>query len=123
LAIFENEDFAWGFGVPAMANFWNFVIFKEGLSSNECPSTLFLHFFDYIIVPVFSHHGITSGEDNVSTFFARQKHFFEDQIILVVVVDEAGTCDKVVSVFEFLRQVIRVLTKRVLCKVPIDAFL
>jgi len=106
-----------------MANFWNFVIFKEGLSSNECPSTLFLHFFDYIIVPVFSHHGITSGEDNVSTFFARQKHFFKDQIILMVVVDETGTCDKVVSVFEFLRQVIRVLTKRVLCKVPIDAFL
>ena len=110
LQFLENEDFAWGFGEPTDADFLQLIIFEECFGSNELPPLLFLHFFNYLIVPVVSHIGVPGSEDNVSTLLTRKQHLFKDQVVHEIVVDQSGTCYKVMLIFEFLREEVRVLT-------------
>ena len=105
LQFLEHENFAWGFGEPANAYLFKFVVFEESLGSKQLPSHVAVHILDDIVVPVLAHVGEASGEDNEATLFYREHHFFEYKVVHVIIVNEACACDKVMLVFEFFREI------------------
>jgi hypothetical protein len=67
-----------------------------------------MHFLDDIVVPVLAHVRKACCEDNIASLLTGQKHFLEEQIIHMIIVDETCASDEVKVVFVFLWAILRV---------------
>jgi len=77
LSLLEDEDLGWRLGESANADATELVILEEGVGGHELPSAVFMHLLDDLVVPVVTHEGVASGEDDITTLLDRKEHFFE----------------------------------------------
>jgi len=78
LSFLEDEEFHWCAGKAADADLLKLIIFKEGLSGEECPPTIVVHLFDHVVVPVLAHIAEASGKNYEAALLHGEEHLLKE---------------------------------------------
>lgn len=84
------------------------IILKERLRGNQLPPAILLELPYDFLIPELAHVAEAGREHDVATLFAWEEHFFEEEIVHMIAVDQATACHEVIFVLVVHRELLGV---------------